>query len=1065
MGLRHCQIRWLGIVALVWAAMLASYAHGQTGADDVLHVVARPSDRVPPIVQFGPDGSMTGFQIELLRGVAGSQSFSLEESRLVGGASVRAALVEGGADVIPLMVVDDSTKAVFALSDPAVSTRIVVFARTDSPVLTAFSELAGKRVVAVGADIAAARLTDSGIGFTDVATTQGGFEALSGGEADYFVETELGGRYALVHHPVPLIGIRILSPARHGLRSVEVDYAVATLKGDPRGWIPRINRGLAAVRVSGQYDSLYRRWLEPYAPLRVTAEQARQLQGARNRWNADRVRVGVERSLAIAEGSSEAQPAGYLPDLFRAAAARMGKSIELEVMSISELRQALSDGRIDVIAGASYSGLDILRMDFGRPVEVSRGVVVHRADEPPPSEIAQVSVAVVNGSAGHAWAVDRKHPEIMTVDSTHAAVSALSEGSVGAVIMTELEAQTAIASSPDGSSLRIGLLPDSEFEKSYTFAVASGQKPLLWDLEDSFTELAASGERRELEERWFGAQRSAPARPPVPLPVIMGLIAGLTTAIVAAGFWVTTLRRELNRRTERLRHEEARLKAITESVPALVYGYLETAPGVRELRYFNRRLEEWALIFPALVSGNPLDLVQAVHPSDRGELERRMEEGRQSLRRIQQEIRVLDRDGNYRWIQMTIDPDPVSEGVLWHGIVQDATDLRLATEALAQSERNFRQIFEATQDAILVFGAGHGRILEANRAACDLYGYSRDELLAMEASELFDHAADLAVASEQGASGPFRHRRKDGATIDVECGSAVVQYGGGPAMLSVNRDVTSRTRFEEHRRTLEGQMLQAQKMESLGLLAGGIAHDFNNLLVGIMGNASLARSQAQDREALEQTLDQIVLTTRRASDLTQQLLAYAGRAKLSVQAVDLSAVAAEMVKLLGSRLSRGAKMVFSFSPLSVVTLADPVQIRQIVMNLLTNASDALKNGEGVITIRTGVARFDRVYLSETYVPSDIPEGEYAFIEVADDGCGIDPDLLPKIFDPFYTTKFVGRGLGLSVALAIVQRHRGAIKVFSERDRGTVFRLLLPLAPVTESLIIEPKPNATESSGT
>ena len=440
-----------------------------------------------------------------------------------------------------------------------------------------------------------------------------------------------------------------------------------------------------------------------------------------------------------------------------------------------------------------------------------------------------------------------------------------------------------------------------------------------------------------------------------------------------------------------------------------------------------------------------------------------MEEGRQSLRRIQQEVRVLDRDEQYRWIQITLDPDPVSEGVLWHGIVQDATELRLATEALAQSERNFRQIFEATQDAILVFSAGHGRVLEANRAACDLYGYSRDELLAMEAAELFDHAADVAFASEPGASGPFRHRRKDGATIDVECGSAVVQYGGGPAMLSVNRDVTSRTRFEEQRRTLEGQMLQAQKMESLGLLAGGIAHDFNNLLVGIMGNASLARSQAQDREALEQTLDQIVLTTRRASDLTQQLLAYAGRAKLSVQAVDLSAVAAEMVKLLGSRLSRGAKMVFSFSPLSVVTLADPVQIRQIVMNLLTNASDALKNGEGVITIRTGVARFDRVYLSETYVSSDIPEGEYAFIEVADDGCGIDPDLLPRVFDPFYTTKFVGRGLGLSVALAIVQRHRGAIKVFSERDRGTVFRLLLPLAPADGTRIVEAKPNATESS--
>ncbi|MFZ4574920.1 MAG: PAS domain S-box protein, partial [Phycisphaerales bacterium] len=906
--------------------------------------------------------------------------------------------------------------------------------------------------------------------FLPVRSLAEGLKAVENGQADYLVEIELSGRYALATaqtapndktlRMLPLIGPR-------GDR-VEASYGVAGLKGDPGGWVKRIDEGLAVVRASGEYGELYRRWLERYQPLRFTRDERQRLGERSNRSGVGRLRVGLPQGVCGLSEDQASGPQGLMPDLMRAIGERVGKPVEFTELSRSELGAALSRGEVDLIAGATFEELDILRMDYGRPVEISRGAIVHRKDRPSPlaspSDQSPRIAAVVSG-AGATWASWAGVGSTIPYASAREAVKAVEEGVVDGAVVTELEAWSAIGGPTASSTLAVAPLPGEGYESPYVLAVRAGSKALLWDLEDGLGAVERSGLRREIESRWLGPTAEDQSfEMPVPRSVLMGIIAGLGGAAIAVGIWVTTLRRELHRRTARLRHEEARLKAITESVPALVYGYLERSTGVRELRYANRRLEEWAQVFPVLASGSPIDVVAAVHPADRKELERKLSEAQQALRPVQQEVRVQDVHGEYRWIQITLDPDPVGEGVLWHGIMQDATELRLATEALAQSEKNFRQIFEATQDAILVCGEGYGRILEANRAACLLYGYSREELLAMEVRELFDHPSDADPARDQSFPGPFRHRRKDGSTIDIECGRASVQYGGRPAMLSVNRDVTSRTRFEEQRRQLEGQILQAQKMESLGLLAGGIAHDFNNLLVGILGNASLARAQLLETESLNQTLDQIVLTARRASDLTQQLLAYAGRAKISVQAVDLSAVASEMVKLLGSRLSRGAKMVFSFSPRNVVTLADPVQVRQIVMNLLTNASDALKGGQGVITIRTGVAKFDRLYLSETFAPSDIPEGEYAFLEIADDGCGIAPDQLQRIFDPFFTTKFVGRGLGLSVALAIVQRHRGAIKVFSEQDRGTVFRLLLPLVSLGPGSAIELAPRDESAGG-
>lgn len=520
---------------------------------------------------------------------------------------------------------------------------------------------------------------------------------------------------------------------------------------------------------------------------------------------------------------------------------------------------------------------------------------------------------------------------------------------------------------------------------------------------------------------------------------------GVVFLVVVTMVWVITLRRKLASSTFELREERARLRAITESVPGIVYGFFEREDGKRELRYSNGRAEQWRREFTALTPDSLIHPEWMMNERDAADFLRRMGvDGRP--RRVQHQIHLVGDKGNDRWIQITLDPEPVKNGVLWHGIMQDATELRIAADALARSEKNFREIFQSTRDAILVFAPGGGMILEANAAACELYGYPREQLLTMEASQILEACCDFEMAADCYSETCQRHRLADGTQRDMECHMSLIEFAGDHAILCIGRDVSFRVREEEQRALLENRLEHARKMESLGLLAGGIAHDFNNLLVGIMGNASLARAPGVDRNALDQSLDQIIKTTARASELTQQLLAYAGKAKLKVTALDLSDTVTEMVRMLGNRLSPGAKLTFSIFDRPVLTLADPVQIRQIVMNLLTNASDALRGGVGVITVRTSVAYFDRFTLSETFVASDISEGYYAVLEVADDGCGIPADTLPKIFDPYYSTKFIGRGLGLSSTLSIIQRHRGAIKVMSEDGKGTIFRLLLPLAP-------------------
>jgi signal transduction histidine kinase/CheY-like chemotaxis protein len=262
-------------------------------------------------------------------------------------------------------------------------------------------------------------------------------------------------------------------------------------------------------------------------------------------------------------------------------------------------------------------------------------------------------------------------------------------------------------------------------------------------------------------------------------------------------------------------------------------------------------------------------------------------------------------------------------------------------------------------------------------------------------------------------------------------------------LISVGHDITEQKREVERRQRLEAQVRQAQKLESLGVLAGGIAHDFNNLLMSVLGNADLALSKMAPESPALGYVRSIETAAQRAADLANQLLAYSGKGRFVVEAIDLSRLVEEMTHLVEVSVSKKAVVHYHLESDMPAIQGDPTQLRQVVINLITNASEAIGDHEGLISISTGSLEFGEQDFEGTLAADGVMEGRYAFLEVLDTGCGMDEETQTKIFDPFFTTKFTGRGLGLASVLGIVRGQGGAIKLDSQPGRGTTVRVFFP----------------------
>jgi PAS domain S-box-containing protein len=369
-----------------------------------------------------------------------------------------------------------------------------------------------------------------------------------------------------------------------------------------------------------------------------------------------------------------------------------------------------------------------------------------------------------------------------------------------------------------------------------------------------------------------------------------------------------------------------------------------------------------------------------------------------------------------------------------------------------EREERLKSILDNSNDAIALVDA-EGNILYSNPTVERITGYSDEERIGRPFTELI-HPDDIPAvkktfartvsSSKATESMELRLRHKDGSWLWIDgTGKSFIDDPSLKAIVYNYRDITERKQAEEERRKQEAKVQQAQKLESLGVLAGGVAHDFNNLLVGILGNVDLALMDLEMAAPAREYLSQIELAAKRAAGLAKQMLAYSGKGHFFIERIDFQVLVEEMVHLLKASISRLVILKYDFAKNVPFVEGDADQIRQLIMSLVVNASEALEDRSGVISICTGAMECSRAYLAETYLDDDLPEGTYSCLEISDAGCGIDSENIARIFEPFFSTKFTGRGLGLAASLGIVRGHKGAIKVNSEPGKGTTIKVLFP----------------------
>jgi PAS domain S-box-containing protein len=567
--------------------------------------------------------------------------------------------------------------------------------------------------------------------------------------------------------------------------------------------------------------------------------------------------------------------------------------------------------------------------------------------------------------------------------------------------------------------------PDDEIEKKYAFVKREG------DILLAEADVPVRGEKRLL---WGKARRLYNA-------------AGETVGALETIRDIT----EHRQAAEALQESEARFRQVVESSPLPIGIAVEGGT----IEYVNRKFVE---TFGYTLEDLPLldDWYRRAYPDPNYRRktivnwEKSLEQaGREGRSTEVFEVEVTCKDGSKKIIDIL----GTLVGNKTLGVFHDVTERKQAGEVLRESEARFRLVVENSPLAIAILDGDQGEYL--NPKFVETFGYTLEDMPQVEdwfrlAYPRPDYrrwvTAKWRQALEEAAAGDGNIRSlevevtcKDGSVRPMESWGVLV---GGKTLVFC-KDLTEIKKAREEQTRLEAQMREVQKLESLGVLAGGIAHDFNNLLMAILGNADLALLALSPASPARPNVEEIARASQRAADLCRQMLAYSGKGRFMVGRYDLTEIVREMTQMLKVSVSKKASLQYSFAADLPAVEVDATQMRQVIMNLITNASESLGDESGAISVATGVMDCDRAFLAESHLDDKLPEGRYVYLEVTDTGCGMSDETRRRIFDPFFTTKFTGRGLGLAAVLGIVRGHRGAIKVSSQPGRGTTFTLLLP----------------------
>jgi PAS domain S-box-containing protein len=515
---------------------------------------------------------------------------------------------------------------------------------------------------------------------------------------------------------------------------------------------------------------------------------------------------------------------------------------------------------------------------------------------------------------------------------------------------------------------------------------------------------------------------------------------------------------DLQRTEAKLRESQSKLQEAQKLV-GLGYWTWDIATGKvvwsdEVYRIFGRNPEEFETTIDSILSLSPW-------PEERQRGQELLQKAMENHEKGEYDQKFLYPDGSVGYYHSTFlgNYDSKDKLVSMAGTVMDITKRKQAEEALKQSEERYRSLVENTLDGYFIFEIPSGRLIFVNQRLCNIFQYSMDEAMTLAIWKIIDSQHhDLIQKHIQDSHGnakfvaepyTFDAICKDGQKVRVEMSLSMVHYQGNNVMQGVMRDVTERERL--HR-----QIQQAQKMESIGRLAGGVAHDFNNMLSVIVGQTEIMLLSAKPECPTYHSLKEIHSAALRSSDLTRQLLAFARRQTIAPKILDLNKNIETTFKLLKRIIGENIKLLWNPDENIWPVRIDPSQVDQLLINLCLNARDAIA-ASGTITIETANTVIDSTYCKKHM---EFRPGNWVQLTVSDDGCGIDEENQRLIFEPFFSTKELGKGtgLGLATVYGIVKQNKGFVYVYSEPDLGTTFKIYLPqvLDTITKEEALKPK---------
>lgn len=743
---------------------------------------------------------------------------------------------------------------------------------------------------------------------------------------------------------------------------------------------------------------------------------------------------------------------GILPDQWALWEQKTGVKVNLKAMDWADAQQFMQDGKADVIDTMFSTPVRRSVYDFTPPyAQIEVPVFAHK-DLGGITDVASLQGFTIGVKSGDAVVETLKAQGIQSLKEYPSYEAIIAAAKNGEIKVFSVDQPAAIY-----YLYKFGIA--DEFRKSFILytgefhrAVMKGHPELLKLVQGGFSRISPH-EYRILNQKWMGTPFLFRNAVREWAPWLLVALTGILLLVIIN----VVLRRQVRARTAELRQALGDLQRSQKYLQSI----LKVAPvGIGVV--VDRKMTEANDHFCDLSGYSSTEIIGQSTASLYATPEEFERVGSILYPQIAANgigaLEVLGRQKSGTVHQWWLSGAPLDSAHPERGIifaVLDITERKQAEEELRTSHEYFSTVFDSISEAIFIGDPITGNLLDVNARMLDMYGFhTRAEALATGLGPMcagqppYTQEEAWARIQKAYAAGPqcfeWLAQHRDGHLFWVEINISCVKFGSTDRMIVTARDITERKTAEEERQQYERRIQDAQRLESLGVLAGGIAHDFNNLLAAILGNIDLALLSIPQNLPACNDLRTAVMVTHRAADLARQMLACSGNGHSLVGPVDLPALLRDTVHMIHTSIPKTATVHFQLPDSMPTIQADATQMRQVIMNLVLNAAEALEQHPGTIGVSAGSLELQGLPSTQLWPREPLPPGSYAYIEVTDTGVGIPPESLSKIFDPFFSTRLVGRGLGLAAVLGIVRGHKGAIQVDSTPGKGSTFRILFPV---------------------